>query len=493
MTMTASHKTFLPWRRAVGVGLLMIAAHGLAVELPLALQGQGPYFRLALPAQVLPYSRHADLRDLQVLNGAGVPVPFAWLPEELASPQVASRRVPVFALPPEPGGQETSSATLGLRVGPDGQIQVAVVNGAKTPSGATRDWLLDTSAVQGSMAQLRLSLPQGVTGLFPFTLQASEDLQSWRTMTTQGTLLRLRSEGTQIERLSVDLHGARARYLRLKFQSTGAPPQLAGAQVDNLQKVDVVPALQWSEALRATHCEPRYCEYVLPANTPIDALRISLAQANTLVPVTVSGSRPPASAAAPRFGHRNPLYVLRHKRETPPPASDVNHHWLAHTVAYRLATTRDGVADEALSPELPMNGGVYTALRLTFASPVDRLGAAPPSIAIGSYPRSLVFLAQGGPPFRLAWSSDSPSALLPISTLVPRYRSGQAIAIDAALVQLPAQVAAQASAKSDPPSQPSEVRTRPVWLWVTLGLALVLLSGMAWSLFRSMRKPDASP
>src|SRR6218665_1337568 len=74
---------------------------------------------------------------------------------------------------------------------------------------------------------------------------------------------------------------------------------------------------------------------------------------------------------------------------------------LLDTVVYRLAQA----GGEARSPALALDGAVYSRLRLRTSGPVSVLGATPPTIAVGATPRTLVFLAQGGAPFSLAWSA----------------------------------------------------------------------------------------
>ena len=468
--------------------MLAVAGGALSLELPIAVQGVGPYYRLPLSQAVHPHSRHPDLHDLRVLNAAGIPVPFAWLPGELAPEQVFSARLAVFAIPGTPTGQEQSSLPLSLRLGPDGSIRLAAAPGAGKSASEAGDWILDASKVKGAMVQLRLELAEGANGLFPFTLQTSDDLQQWRFVNAPGPLVRLQAQGMRIERLAADLHGLRAKYLRLKFQQPTAKPRLLGAHVDSVQRADASPVLQWSAPILPSRCEALHCEYVLPANTPADSLRISLAQLNTLTPITVSGLRP---AVAPlQRGHRNPLYVLRHKRDRPKAPSDPALHWMASTLAYRLAAPQGAPTDELVAPDVPLDGRVYTGLRLAMPSPVPHLGPTPPAIFLGTYPRSLVFLAQGAGPFRLGWSSDIPSAMLPLKTLVPGYRSGQAIAVDQASVELPAP---SPSPAAQPPIAPGAVGTtqsKPFWLWAILGLGLLMLARMAWSLLRTMRQSD---
>lgn len=472
-----------PTIRRLALPLLLAMTGGVgAVEIPLTLQGAGPYYRLLVPAAVFPNARHADLHDLQVLNAAGVPVPYAWLRGELGPEQRLSQRVPVFAVPAVAPAQQGDAAAVTLRIGHDGQLQWAARQPAAVKPADSGDWILDASAVRGAMTQLRLEFAPGRNGLFDYTVQASADLQRWRAVPVRGPLARLQAEGTQIERLAVDLQGLRARYLRLRFRTPAAVPPLRAAHVDSVQRAEQVPALQWSDAIAPTHCAERACDYELPANTPIDSLRIGLAQPNTLAPVTVAGLQP--ASTPPYDVHRNPLDVLRHKRErsaAPPPP-----HWLASTVAYRLSAA--GRPEELTAPDLPLGAGVYAGLRLSWQVPVQRLGADPPTIALGTYPRALVFLAQGGGPFRLAWSAGGPSGVLPLPTLVPAYQVGQVIAADEARLELPPGAAAPAGAQGIQAARGAEGQARPLWLWATLGLVLLLLAGMAWSLLRSLRQ-----
>jgi len=107
-----------------------------------------------------------------------------------------------------------------------------------------------------------------------------------------------------------------------------------------------------------------------------------------------------------------------------------------------------------------------------------------------------VFLAQGQPPFTLNWKTSAEpnaapasGAALPLSTLIPAYSSNKPVAADTALVSLAVQApapaapsAVAAAATADSPAK------RSAWLWAALGTGLLLLGGMAWSLFASMKK-----
>jgi hypothetical protein len=170
----------------------------------------------------------------------------------------------------------------------------------------------------------------------------------------------------------------------------------------------------------------------------------------------------PSSAAPQRPVPRNPLYVLRHpQRRMQSPGGQQpggpDETPLVDTVVYRLAQA----GGEARSPVLALDGAVHARLRLRTAGPVSVLGATPPALSVGAAPRTLVFLAQGGAPFSLAWSAapeanavegSVPGAALALSTLIPGYAADKPVAADGASVALPAAaVDAAVAAVAQPP------------------------------------------
>ena len=118
---------------------------------------------------------------------------------------------------------------------------------------------------------------------------------------------------------------------------------------------------------------------------------------------------------------------------------------------------------------------------------------------MGAVPRTLVFLAQGAAPFSLAWRSApeavgtlegaEPGAPLALSTLIPGYAADKPVSADDASVELPLMsVAAAVAPAAQVPAAPVQESSRKWWLWGALGAGLLLLAGMAWSLFASLRK-----
>ena len=469
---------------------------------PITLSGEGPYHRLTLPAAIYSHAAHADLRDLRIRNAQDDAVPYAWL-REMPSPRTVSQAAPLFPVPGHAVGAEGASPAF--KIGADGTLRLIEPprSGAPAPAAGT-DWLIDASQVSGQLLQARLELAPESEGVFGFTLQASDDLRHWRPVGGVQQLVRLRHQERTLEQLSVDLGGTRARFLRLRWRDPAQGAALAAVHIESQQAVEIKPQQEWSDALAPAHCSVDACDYLAPRGWPAQSLRIELAQANTLAQVQVSGLIDAPPAAAPASQPPRLLPTLRHphlhRRETPSAAPGPQEIVLADTVLYRLS--RDG--QEVRSPALALDGVVYPRLRLRTQGPISQLGSAPPTLEFGVTPRTLVFLAQGQPPFRLAWQSAAPDQGAPVlpdggamalATLMPGGTATQALTADTAQVRLPgapAALMAPASAPTGPAGKADGLAARPLWLWAALGAGLLLLAGMAWSLFASLKKSESS-
>lgn len=482
----------------LAAALLLAGAAGAApgeTEAPLTLQGAGPYYRLTLPAALYGRASHSDLRDLRIRNGAGNPVPWAWLQEPAQAARIASQKAPLFALPAS-AGTAPAEALASLKLRSDGSLVLARPAPAPNAAGG---WIVDLSRLRGNLQQIRFDIAPSTSGVFGYRLEASDDLRDWRALGGEEQLVRLSHSGAHIERLAADLGGVRARFLRLRWSDPANAAALTGASVDSEQSSEVAPAQEWSGALAPERCAENSCDYLLPRGLPVRSLRIALADSNTFAQLEVlglaeAGATPATSASRPLLRHaHNPLYLLRQQRAVtrPPAAAAPDEVALADAVVYRLTQG----ASEARSPDIALDGAVWQRLRLRTAGPIGLLGATPPTIEVATTPRSLLFLAQGQPPFQLAWRGAVEPAAAPASgaafglaTLVPGYATGKPLLADTASVALPPPAAAPVVAPAATAATADTQAGRSAWLWAALAGGLLLLAGMAWSLFASMKK-----
>ena len=487
--------------------LAMVVAGGAQAQSPIVLQGNGPFHRLELPLAIYGLAAFDDLRDLRVRNGAGQAVPFGWLDGEPEPAQSlpTSLRAPLFALPPAPVGASTASGDdlLSLKLRPDGSIALARA-GKGSPSAAgsqtAAEWVIDASQVKGALVQIRFELKPGAMGLFPYTLERSDDLRRWRSLGGDDALLRLRHGEQTIERLAVEVDQVHARFLRLRWQEPALAPQLAAVWLDSIQQPErAVAAIAWSAEVRPSACGVDHCDYLTPQGLPLQSLRVTLDQPNTLAPVRIfSVLAPQLVGDEQRSRPRSALYLLRHGGQNSPRivqrAETPGETLLVNTTVYRL----NQLAGEARSAAIPMDGGVHGKLRLRTVGPIAALGASP-LLSFGARPRALVFLAQGRPPFTLTWNASAQGGTdrpgpLPLAQLMPGYQRGHVPAMDGASVVLAlaravAPPAAAAVANKPVPNAELSLSSRKVWLWAALGVGLLLLAGMAWSLLRGLKAP----
>lgn len=470
--------------------VLALEAKNAAQQAAISVVGQGPFYRLNLPVTIYPTAAHVDLRDVRIRNASGNLVPHAWLHNEVVAPQIVSSVVGFYPIAVQANNvaNELNDLSLEFKQNADGSLLNIRTKSARATL-VKSDSIIDVSQIKGSLLQARFEVDDNAEGLFPLSIEASDDLRHWHTISGDEQIAVLKRQGAKIEKLNVDLFGNRAKFLRLRWHDAAPAITIKSITIDSVQQNEVLAPLQWSVAIKATSCAENYCDYLLPANTPLDSLRINLSEPNTLASVTVSGQLPPHSADVYQHRH-HPLYVLRHKRQ-PPANATAAHVILAHTVSYRL-TQSNG---EARSENLSMDGGIYTHLRLQTPGPINILGQVAPSIEVASTPRSLIFLGRGSAPFSLSWGADEKQGnALALATLVPGYQPDKAVSADAASVEIPlatvsvVTVPVKHAELSD--KEKSAKSERKLWLWAALAGGLLLLAGMAWSLFKGMGKVE---
>jgi len=487
-----------------GLLALLLSVAALADDAPQTPQqarinsvGEGPYFRLNLPLGIYPTAAHADLRELRIRNASGNLVPYAWLNNETTELQILSATVAFYPVELQRGdAASTNPASPDMSIEftqkPDGTLTLKTQRrSAEKKAPEETDWIIDASPIKGSLLQARFGLADNAEGLFPLSIEGSDDLRDWHIINTEAQLAALKRPDGKIEKFTVDLFASRAKYLRLHWRDTSHAPDLKSVQLDSVQQNETITPLQWSAPIQATTCSESFCDYPLPANTPLDSLRINLAETNTLASITVL-AQSPAFVAHDYPRRHHPLYILRHKRQSsvtsPAPTTDVI---LTQSVTYRLKQSNGEVRSE----DMALDGGIYKRLRIQTQGPISLLGQTAPTVEIASTARSLLFLGRGSPPFSLHWGvDDQQGGALPLTTLVPGYQANKPLLADTATVDIaaPAQTLSQTppAAKAKSIAKETPAPGNKLWLWAALTAGLLILAGMAWSLFRSMAKPE---
>ncbi|WLH79714.1 MULTISPECIES: DUF3999 domain-containing protein [unclassified Pseudomonas] len=421
-----------------------------SVRVPLAVSGNGPWYRLELPLAVQLSARQADLSDVRVFNAAGEPQAYAL--SRQSSQRSESRTVtevkwfPLYAA-------DTQQALPGvvMKSTTEGTLLEIRPSSAKGPQ-VLRGWVLDASAIKAPLQQLSLDWSREHDGFQRFSIEASDDLQHW-TPWGDGQVARLSFADERVEQHDVNLPGQSARYLRLVWQGQAAP-LLTSAKLVSATSSSLPLPLVWSQPLAGTRLSAGEYSWQLPTGLNVERLRIELKQPNTLAPVTLSGRRDSKQAWQP----------------------------LSNGLLYRLTSN----GQEVVQDELQLPGQAVAELKLQVDERGAGLGVEAPALHFAVRSTQLVFLARGEPPFTLALGNAAAKAAnLPLSTLIPDYSAerlralGQATVAGDAVVNTPVAAAA--------------VESGPDWkklgLWAVLLLGVAALGAMAYSL---LRKPPVA-
>jgi hypothetical protein len=472
---------------ALGLACAEAGAAGAAdmsSSLPLRLDGSGPYYTLAIDSRARQLSAATDLGDLRVRNAAGETMAFAWVEAPLPVPVPRQAPARLYKVPLAPVAASASDAA------------------ADAPR---QSWIVETHAGDDDLLRLELALERGTQGVYTLRIEASDDLQHWRTLQEDAQLVQLQAmpqvgaTGTlaplaQREHLDadgIDLDNVHARYLRLTTAPRSSIPPLVSATLVRAPHRAPPAPLEWSEPIAPLGCEASSCDYPLPRNAPVAAVQILPADVDTIAQVMVLGRIDGSRRATPHHSLvHGSLHALRLKaRHSTEPAGGaweggpaVNVYWLSQA----------GGAPDLHSPPVHLPAAPWQALRLETFGPLSQLGHTAPTIRVGVRQRQLVFLARGAGPFVLARApADDRSAPMPLADLTPgRDAEGALPAAFAVIVQaIPPMMAASAS---HPPSPPSPARpSNAPWLWAVLLAGLALMGAAAWSLLR--RQPATAP
>lgn len=419
-----------------------------AHQVPLALSGEGPWYRLALPLEIQLQARQTDLSDLRVFNAAGQAQAYALVRETARSREHSTTDVKWFPLynaaddnerAPSVRVQSSANGTL-VQVQPSSRLEAGEEE--------LRGWLLDASAIKAPLQQLILDWTSERDGFQRFTIEASDDLQHWQAW-GEGQVARLTFADERVEQHEVSLPGQPARYLRLLWESPSSAPVLTSAQLQSGSRESLPLPLVWSQPLAGSTTKAGQYTWQLPMGLNVEQVQVELSQANSLAPVTLAG-----------------------RRESSQPWQS-----LGSGLLYRL--TQNG--QDVLQNQLQLSGQTVQQLKLTVDERGGGLGAQAPALRFAVRPTQVVFLARGEGPYSLALGNATmKAASLPLATLVPDYKPSRLATLGTATLS--------GAATSTPvtAATPATIETnwKKIGLWAVLLISVLVLAGMALSLLR---------
>ncbi len=423
--------------------------------------------RIDLPVQALLLMQSSAAHDLRVFNATGAVVPFAVLAGadlSRATPALQTGSYEAYPLFASTRAGRPARGGVEVRVDTAGDQGRAWVRWDSTATDAKTS-ATEASPLQAALFDLRsqkqtvdaltlvVELPRNT--LVPISVAYSTDLKDWTPVETRGPVFQFDGADAPINttlelRQPLPLQG---RYLKLAW------PGQEGVKLQSL--TGRVAASHTAPApLRATlpagTLDGNSVSWALPFATPIAALHLQTTQNNSLVPLRIQGR------------------------------SEASQPWrtLASTVVYRL----DSVGPQGSSnPATPLFGASLRALRVE----TSKGAALPPGglqASVEFAPLQVAFLASGAGPFTLAVGRANTTAAAMDASLLGSIAPAK-------LVELPAatfadvQVQATAGGSLDRAAAnwlPDGVPLRSVLLWAVLGVGVLALGGVAYTLMRQL-------
>ncbi len=433
-------------------------ADNYARQWPLALQTQdaGAY-RAVLDREVYRSATLPSLRDIDVRNAAGAPVPAALFSPEQPLAQASRQQVLSWFPLPRDQAAPGRDITLISELDADGSLRrvEARVRQATGPNAepAANAWLIDASQIDTRIKALHLDWPAQTSALdLAYQVEGSDNLRDWRLLQPRAQLLDLTRNGQRLQQRRIPLDG-QAKYLRLSpLQANSALP-LAGVSAE-LAGPAAAETWQWEE-LRGREVVDNgrtYYQFTLDGRFPITRADVAL-DANAAGEWTLESRDADDGQWLRRAGP-----------------------WVAFQVG--AADGGDRSAEQALATTVRDH-----QWRLSSRAPVNGV----PMLRLGYQPEVMVFLAQGLPPFALvAGSARASRADAPLLQLVDamRTRRGSDWQPANATLGAPAELAGTQALQPVPVQ-----RDWKSWLlWGLLVLGAVVVAGFAVSLLRQPNK-----
>jgi hypothetical protein len=472
-------------------------AHRANLRVELQAGRPATWYQVDLPIQVPMGAAHADLRDLRVFNAEGEALPHALTTGTAryiqSRREVKGKIFPLYAVD-ESSAEITLDGGLKIRRDAAGAVEIDIPPGKKLPPPTTkrvlRGWLVDARGADFPLQELSIQWQTGPEGFYPFTVEASDDLEHWRRW-AQGQIVHLSFNDETIDQGEVRLPGRQARYLRLLWKESWVAGAVHEVRLSGTASGVELAPLVWSPPLPGEAVAGREGEYVwhLPVALPLVRVRIPLAEDNSLAPVILSGRdfQPPSAAPeSPLSGekiahdHTRLRDVLRRPpRQTQTRPFEAPWQTLARRVLYRLPAI--ALQDDEL--DLPGTAVNQLRLQVDVTHGGNAFGHAAPELVGAIHAQQLTFLARGSAPYQLAWGKQkAQAAALPLSTLIPGAVGADQLGRAQVMTE---GVALPVVAPAPPAGEEEGIGQGKLVLWAVLLLGVILLAAMAISLLKS--------
>lgn len=440
------------------------AAH--AADFKLEATGSEPLYQTTLPKAVYQQSRADNLQDLTISNAAGEQVPYSLLDYYALHPQTAatldSKPLSVFPI------QESSLSNpneLSIQLEKNAESTSVNLNMNATAKEVKTIYLVDAGKQHPALQTLSVDWQSGEGVLLALDVLASDDLKNWSPV-GHGVLLKTSSNGTALLQNNIRLDApTEARYLQIRpANHETLILNKINAQYDSVRAL--TPETIWQEAPLLKREQDSKSgtinlDFESQGRYPARYMRVQLPQNNTITSARI---------------------LVRNQE-------NADWQYLTSAALYRMDKAGKNYTNADISLDTASFHSTWRYWRLQFNQSNGGLGAQNPSISLGWLPQTVVWNARGQAPFTLQIGAQ-PSTVntVGIASLIPDYAPEKVLQLPKASVALTINAANNASPAAASNSWVAAPDYKTWLLWAGLGLGVLLLAFMAYSLVKNERK-----
>ncbi len=432
-------------------------------------EGSGGLWQVELPEAVYDSVVRSDLGDLRVFDAGGRLVPHALLPPEPVA-QEAPAPVELSFFPLRGGAERPAERRLVIDRDAEGRVAAVRAESGATGERRVTAWLVVAAALRRPADRLVLEWrgapggdPRG-TGGFAVTVdvEAGDDLARWRRVVDGAGLADLEAGGARLKQQAIELPPLQAPYLLVEW-----PEELDDVTVTAVRAEfdpdHSAPAPLWLRLSgEPDAAEPPGILYRARGLRPFDRARLDLS----------GGSEVEGSGDGPGNGVLRGVLLSR-----PNPEAE----WRRRHAGLFYSLERGGTRLRSSAARFPETAD--PEWRLVAEEP-GRAEALAPVLELGWRPHRLAFVAEGEPPYTVAFGSGAVEpAARPVEELVGALddEDRRRVAVDARAAEVRTLGGEE---RLEPPPTPLPWRTILLWAILLAGVALLIF--MVRALFRQM-------
>lgn len=346
--------------------------------------GSSAIYKIMLPEDVYRHSTRKDLGDLRVFNSKEEIVPHSLQRQKHEKNQTAASLIlPIFPLYEGVPLEHAGGYSMRIQTDAQGTI-VNIKNGKVNSSTRIQAYIIDASKLRYPPDTFVLAWSGDTGGSFTTTVSvlSSNDLNTWKPIVTKTSLAKLTYNNHKLGNFTIRLPPIKAKYYKLTW-----PAGRNGVFLDTLTAQFNGPKphrnLQWKKvSVSFTQNDPIVYEYDAMASLPVEKINGVFPYKNILLDAIIKSR------------------------------SDLSEKWRTRYrgLIYNMEIDGQTLSNEQIN--IPLTTDRYWSLE---TSSIEGKLEQHPELQLGWIPHELYFIAQGDPPFKLAYGGvDVPPA--PVST-----------------------------------------------------------------------------